>query len=81
MAPSGDAAGANTFGAGSGSTSAFTVYSTAQFGQNGSAYDLLIYSPTTLAGTLSVTGTSSFTGAANFTGECSKRPSSLMSPA
>ena len=56
------AAGSNTFGSGSGSTTPFTVYSAATFGTSGTTNTLTVYSPTTQAGSLTVTGAVLFSG-------------------
>ena len=63
------AAGTNTFGSGSGSSTLFTVYSAATFGASGTSNVLTINSPTTQAGALTVSGASAISGAATFTGE------------
>ena len=70
------AAGSNTFGSGSGTTTPFTVYSAATFGTSGTTNTLTIYSPTTQAGSLTATGTVYFTGSLTATGaqRCSAYP-------
>ena len=63
------AAGTNTFGSGSGSSTPFTVYSAATIGASGTSSALTINSPTTQAGALTVSGAAAISGAATLTGE------------
>ena len=50
LLPCSGAAGTNTFGSGSGSTTAFTVYSAATMGASGTTNALTVNSPTTFTG-------------------------------